>query len=264
MARILKESGLRLEWETAYLQTALITYPTPMPELAQVSPNSPPPQLFFAFFRKWFHHDIGNHLNSVLGFSNVMRKGMLGPLNEVQQADLTRIYQNAKAIQAQMDLINDVLLIESGAGPLAHDQVVLPKLVTQIAEENRQQGHAAWQAELPEHLPVLSVSAPLLVRLLKYIELSLTDNLQHGPVALKATHTDGSVTLIFNNPTLPLPAAVVAEYQAVVAGASLLQCSWLPSLQLGIGLGFARLHQGYLTLESSKLAGSTVTLSLPL
>ncbi len=51
-------------------------------------------------------HELRTPLNSIIGFSKVMLKGISGPLSEMQEQDLTTIYNSGNHL---LNLINDIL-----------------------------------------------------------------------------------------------------------------------------------------------------------
>src|SRR5262249_25908565 len=51
-------------------------------------------------------HELRTPLNSIIGFSRVMLKGIDGPLSEMQEQDLTTIYNSGNHL---LNLINDIL-----------------------------------------------------------------------------------------------------------------------------------------------------------
>jgi len=75
-------------------------------------------------------HELRTPLNSIIGFSRVILKGIDGPVNDVQQQDLTAIHNAGTHL---LELINDVLdvsKIEAGKMELAFDdEVSLPVVI---------------------------------------------------------------------------------------------------------------------------------------
>ena len=51
-------------------------------------------------------HELRTPLNSILGFAKLLLKQQVGPLNQIQQTDLSLIYDSAKRL---LDLVNDIL-----------------------------------------------------------------------------------------------------------------------------------------------------------
>jgi len=70
-------------------------------------------------------HELRTPLNSIIGFSRVILKGIDGPISEVQQVDLTAIYNSGQHL---LRLINDILdssKIEAGKMELSNEEVNL-------------------------------------------------------------------------------------------------------------------------------------------
>jgi len=78
-------------------------------------------------------HELRTPLNSIIGFSRVILKGIDGPINDIQEQDLSAIYNSGQHL---LNLINDVLdlsKIEAGKMELAfEDQVNLTDLVHSV------------------------------------------------------------------------------------------------------------------------------------
>ncbi|HJR81162.1 MAG TPA: GAF domain-containing protein [Anaerolineales bacterium] len=77
-------------------------------------------------------HELRTPLNSIIGFSRVILKGIDGPVTEMQQQDLTAIYNSGQHL---LGLINDVLdlaRIEAGKMELNFEEVHLSDMVTSV------------------------------------------------------------------------------------------------------------------------------------
>ncbi|MCX7609761.1 MAG: response regulator, partial [Anaerolineales bacterium] len=83
-------------------------------------------------------HELRTPLNSIIGFSRVILKGIDGPITELQQQDLTAIYNSGQHL---LRLINDILdlsKIEAGKMELAIDEHVnLNELIESIIPTTR-------------------------------------------------------------------------------------------------------------------------------
>ena len=78
-------------------------------------------------------HELRTPLNSIIGFSRVILKGIDGAITELQQQDLTAIYNSGQHL---LGLINDVLdlaKIEAGKMELAFDEVNIADLINSVA-----------------------------------------------------------------------------------------------------------------------------------
>ncbi len=77
-------------------------------------------------------HELRTPLNSIIGFSRVILKGIDGPVTELQQQDLTAIYNSGQHL---LGLINDILdlsKIEAGKMELAFDEVNITDIATSV------------------------------------------------------------------------------------------------------------------------------------
>jgi len=77
-------------------------------------------------------HELRTPLNSIIGFSRVIIKGIDGPVTELQQQDLTAIYNSGQHL---LGLINDILdlsKIEAGKMELAFDEVNISDITSSV------------------------------------------------------------------------------------------------------------------------------------
>jgi signal transduction histidine kinase/CheY-like chemotaxis protein len=77
-------------------------------------------------------HELRTPLNSIIGFSRVILKGIDGPVTDLQQQDLTAIYNSGQHL---LGLINDVLdlaKIEAGKMELSFDEVNITDIITSV------------------------------------------------------------------------------------------------------------------------------------
>lgn len=77
-------------------------------------------------------HELRTPLNSIIGFSRVILKGIDGPITELQQNDLTAIYNSGQHL---LGLINDILdlsKIEAGKMDLAFEEVNIADLISSV------------------------------------------------------------------------------------------------------------------------------------
>ena len=77
-------------------------------------------------------HELRTPLNSIIGFARVILKGIDGPITELQQQDLTAIFNSGQHL---LGLINDILdlsRIEAGKMELTFDEVNINDLITSV------------------------------------------------------------------------------------------------------------------------------------
>jgi PAS domain S-box-containing protein len=82
-------------------------------------------------------HELRTPLNSIIGFSRVILKGIDGPVNDLQQQDLTSIYNSGQHLLGLINDILDVSRIEAGKMELAFDEVSLPEIFDGVLSTTR-------------------------------------------------------------------------------------------------------------------------------
>jgi cell cycle sensor histidine kinase DivJ len=213
-------------------------------------------------------HELRTPLNAIMGFSDIMRERIFGPLpgKYLEYADLIH-----DAGSHLLDLINDVLdmsKIEAAKYELALEEFDAREPVSAALRLMRLQADDAG-VQLRGLLP----SGPLDVeadrRALKQIVLNLVSN------ALKFTPRGGLVTVSLMNLAGALELSVadtglgIAEGDLQRLGRPYEQAGDAGQQSKGTGLGlslvraFAELHGGEMSIESRLGEGTAVTVRLP-
>jgi PAS domain S-box-containing protein len=77
-------------------------------------------------------HELRTPLNSIIGFSRVILKGIDGPTSELQEQDLTAIYNSGQHLLGLINDILDVSKIEAGKMELAFDEVNMAEVINGV------------------------------------------------------------------------------------------------------------------------------------
>lgn len=77
-------------------------------------------------------HELRTPLNSIIGFSRVILKGIDGPTTELQQQDLTAIYNSGQHLLSMINDILDLSKIEAGKMEISFEDVNLPNLINSV------------------------------------------------------------------------------------------------------------------------------------
>ena len=216
-------------------------------------------------------HELKTPLNAIIGFTDVMRMGLLGPVENPEYRTYVKdINTSANKLLSSINDILDVSRIEAGNVELHESAVNIEELFESAARLIRDRLDNAGLklvVDLPSRLPRLHGDK----RKVKQILVNLLAN------AVKFTPAGGHVKLsagIGENGGLRL----VVEDTGIGIAPEQLQAVMEPFAQvetdldrrfegLGLGLplsrGLARLHGGDLVLESQPGKGTTATLTLP-
>jgi len=213
-------------------------------------------------------HELRTPLNAIMGFSDIMRQGLFGPLSDRYAEYAELVHESGGHL---LDLINDVLdmsKIEAERYELAREGFDARDPVSGVLRLMRGQADRAG-VQLRGLLPREPLDVMADRRALKQIALNLISN------ALKFTPKGGTVTATLHADGSVLE-LVVAD-TGVGIGPEDLQRLGRPYEQAGeatqkaagTGLGlslvrsFAELHGGEMAIESRLGAGTTVTVRLP-
>ncbi len=213
-------------------------------------------------------HELRTPLNAIMGFSDIMRQRLFGPMGDRYAEYAGLIHESGEHL---LELINDVLdmsKIEAERFELAIETFDAGDAVEAVLRLMRGQADRAGV-----HLRSVLPTAPLQVeadrRAVKQIALNLISN------ALKFTPRGGAVTVTVQGAgdTLEI---VVADTGVGIAqddldrlGLPYEQAGDAQQRATGSGLGlslvraFARLHGGEMAMESQVGEGTTVSVRLP-
>jgi cell cycle sensor histidine kinase DivJ len=213
-------------------------------------------------------HELRTPLNAIIGFSDIMRSKMFGPLAERYAEYAGLIHESGGHL---LDLINDVLdmsKIEADRFTLALEPFDAREAVSAALRLVRVQAdtaHIILRGALPPQ--PLEVNADR--RAIKQIVLNLVSN------ALKFTTAGGQVSVVARNLGGQLEIIVadtgvgIAPHDLERLGRPYEQAGGAAQRAMGTGLGlslvraFAELHGGTMTIKSILGEGTAVSIKLP-
>ncbi|MGB8981896.1 MAG: GAF domain-containing protein, partial [Anaerolineales bacterium] len=101
-------------------------------------------------------HELRTPLNSIIGFSRVILKGIDGPVSEMQQQDLTAIYNSGQHLLGLINDILDLARIEAGKMELNYEEVHLTELATSVMSTAKglvKEKPIQLQQRIPSNMP---------------------------------------------------------------------------------------------------------------
>ncbi len=213
-------------------------------------------------------HELRTPLNAVMGFADIMRNRLFGPLPE-RYAEYSQLIHESGA--HLLDLINDVLdlsKIEAERYRLERERFDAREAIESVVKLMRTQAREAG-VDLVTRTPERSLAVEADKRALKQIALNLLGN------ALKFTPAGGEVRITLDEVEGCLELVVsdtgigIAPEDLERLGRPYEQAGDADTRALGAGLGlslvraFAGLHEGTMSLESTLGEGTAVTVRLP-
>jgi signal transduction histidine kinase len=94
-------------------------------------------------FLDWASHDLKTPLNMVIGFSKIVLRGIDGPINETQQADLSSVHKNAQHLLSLISMLVDIARLNKGSIRLSPTETDFAGLLAESA--------ARWREQNPGH-----------------------------------------------------------------------------------------------------------------
>jgi len=223
-------------------------------------------------FLSHMSHELRTPLNAILGFSDMMRSGIFGPLGHEKYDEYAiDIHTSGEQLLNMITDILDVSQIQSGEVPIERQNIQLQDTVTNCLAMLRPRIFASGIAltELIDGLPTVYAD-PIAVRqiLLHIISNAMKFTPTGGRICIKADVQEKVVTLIIDDTgigispqimeTIDQPFAALGQ-DAMITGDE--------ATGLGVGLSvsraLARLNGGALSIESEEGFGTTVRITLP-
>jgi PAS domain S-box-containing protein len=217
-------------------------------------------------------HELRTPLNAIIGFSDVMKMELLGPLGTPRYQDYAKdILDSGKLLLSLIEDILDLSKIESGKMELHPEPVMVEDvfdLAMTLMRERAKNGGVTLRSEVEPNLPPLLVDP----RAMKQMVVNLASN------AVKFTPRDGEVHLVARRLGPDRAEIVVSDTGIGIAKKDLGEVvkpfvqvdSAHQRRQSGTGLGLpivkslADLSGGSFHLDSELGKGTMVTLQLPL
>lgn len=92
-------------------------------------------------FLNWASHDLKTPLNSVIGFTKIVLKGIDGPINETQETDLTAAFTAGQRTLALISYLVDIARLNRGQMKLLREETDVTEIITETTTR--------WKAQNP-------------------------------------------------------------------------------------------------------------------
>jgi PAS domain S-box-containing protein len=223
-----------------------------------------------AAFLAAMSHELKTPLNAVIGFSDLMRQELFGPVSEPRyRSYIVDIHDNGRRLLRMINDILDLSRIESRLLELEDDTVSIHDAITAACNATAQDRPEApaVSIEVPAHLPLLKVDPRRLHQILMHLlSNAVKFTSAEGRIAARAFATKEGVLAI----TISDTGIGMEQDRIAYALEPFKQLDSRISRRFeGVGLGLplanalVRLHDGTLSIESAPGVGTTVTLCFP-
>ena len=216
-------------------------------------------------------HELRTPLNAIIGFSDVMRGELMGPLeNPAYRGYVRDIHDSGTHLLKIINEVLDLAKIEAGQMTVHAEAVSLPMLCTaciRLMELPAEQAGLTLRMEMAEHLPTIYVDQLRLKQaLINLLSNAIKFTAGGGEVSLKAWQDgDGEIKLQVCDNGIGM---TEAEMRLALEPFRQIDNDLARKYE-GSGLGlplakaFVELQNGTLVLASARGVGTTATVNLP-
>ncbi|HHH42105.1 MAG TPA: HAMP domain-containing protein [Chloroflexi bacterium] len=213
-------------------------------------------------------HELREPLNTIIGFSRVLLKGIDGPLNEIQRQDITFIHDAGQHLLGLINDILDIAAIEAGKMELTIREVNLRALLQSVmatASALVRGRPIELQYDVAPDLPVVHADPQRLRQVILKLLSNAAQFTEEGSITLRAWSEDEQVFISVSDTGIGIPEAdrdrIFEQFQRLDGKGS----PHLGGVGLGLALSkeFVEMHGGQIWVESGVGRGSTFTFSLP-
>jgi signal transduction histidine kinase/HAMP domain-containing protein len=227
-------------------------------------------EAFKAHFLANMSHELREPLNTIMGFTRLMLKGLDGPLTPAMTQDLDRIYDDSQHLLA---LINDILAIsEIQAGLM--ELKIRPMDLQEVVDSVMPTANALVRGkdivlvkELDERLPLVRADPTRVRQVLIHLLTNAAKFTEAGNITIQAWHDEELVYVSVSDTGVGIPPEdrerIFTKFATGVPTQS--REGRLPGVGLGLALSkeFVELHGGQIWVKSEVGKGTTFTFSLP-
>ena len=219
-------------------------------------------------------HELRTPLNSIIGFSRVILKGIDGPVSEMQQQDLTAIYNSGQHLLGLINDILDLARIEAGKMELNFEEVHLADLATSVMSTAK--GLVKEKPiQLIQHIPTTMPAVRGDTMRVRQVLLNLISNASkftdQGSITVEAVVQKGPtgkmealVSVIDTGPGISMEDQKKLFQAFSQVDGSATRKSGGSGLGLSICANLVQLHGGRIGIQSGVGTGSTFWFTLPL
>lgn len=214
-------------------------------------------------------HDLRSPLNSILGFAELLKEGIEGPINEIQAEDLAAIHKSASNLLHLINAIVDLSKLENDRLILTFEPVRLAAIIEGIiASQDEQSGSNQIEliASIPESLPPLWGDRHRVEQMVLNLVRFASNIKQKGQINISAYYDERDMTIEIIATDVLIPSEQLAElFELIVEvkadGRSKLG---IGGLDLPLTYQLAKKQAGRVWVESQEEMGTVFYLRLPL
>ena len=219
-------------------------------------------------------HELRTPLNSIIGFSRVILKGIDGPITDIQQQDLTAIYNSGQHLLGLINDILDLARIEAGKMELNFEEVHIGEMVTSVLSTAKglvKEKPIQLIQRIPSDMPTVRGDTMRVRQILLNLISNASKFTDEGTITVEASVQKGPagkmealIQVIDSGPGISLEDQEKLFKAFSQVDGSATRKSGGSGLGLSICANLVQLHGGRISVSSEVGEGSSFWFTLPL
>ena len=219
-------------------------------------------------------HELRTPLNSIIGFSRVILKGIDGPVSDMQQQDLTAIYNSGQHLLGLINDILDLARIEAGKMELNFEEVHLAEMTTSVMSTAKglvKEKPIQLLQRIPANMPAVRGDTMRVRQVLLNLISNASKFTDQGSITVEASvqksptgKMEALISVIDTGPGISIEDQKKLFQAFSQVDGSATRKSGGSGLGLSICANLVQLHGGRIGIHSGIGTGSTFWFTLPL
>jgi len=142
-------------------------------------------------FLSWASHDLKTPLNSVIGFTKVVLKGIDGPVNETQETDLSTAFTAGQRMLALVSYLVEIARLNNGHTKLSREDANIADVITETTNRWKTQNPSKpLSIETNFTDPNFNVDKAQMRQIISHMLSFASVRVTEGTVSLSASDSD--------------------------------------------------------------------------
>lgn len=145
-------------------------------------------------FLSWASHDLKTPLNSVIGFTKVVLKGIDGPVNETQETDLSTAFTAGQRMLALISYLVEIARLNNGHTKLSREDASIADVITETTNRwKTQNASKPLSIETNFTNPTFNVDKAQMRQIIFHLLTFASVRVTEGTVSLSASDSNDTL-----------------------------------------------------------------------
>lgn len=142
-------------------------------------------------FLSWASHDLKTPLNSVIGFTKLVLKGIDGPVTETQATDLSTAFTAGQRMLALISYLVEIARLNNGHLKLTREDADIVDVITEATNRWKPQNTSKpLNIEMNINNPTFNVDKAQIRQIISHLLMFASVRVTEGTVSLSASDSD--------------------------------------------------------------------------